>query len=222
MAKVKTRHKINSDESIERKGSVATGLSDEAKKITNETLKQLWENLLGGTRDAKEQVTGTPESHDTLSHQNEVVMTEGREASLHDGEAKIEKIQAQVMHQEYFQELTTGEKRKGHEQKIEIKMQIDQILAEIKMISGTSKEMEAVVQEADKQQVTQEVGNYHLNFFSWLLDTVRMARVRMEAGNSWMQLFANKKKGRSYWSMAKKHGTSFSLSGERSTATQTG
>jgi hypothetical protein len=222
MAKVKARLKINSDEAVERKGSVSSGLTDEAKKITNETLKQLWENLLGSTKDAREQVTGI-EVQESKKTKSEGILTEGHAVSIaQEAEAKIEKIQAQVLHQEYFQEVTTGEKRKNNEQKVEIKMQIDQILAEIRTISATSQEMETIVKEANKQQVTKEVGTYHLNFFAWLLDTVRTARVRMEAGNSWMQMFAGKKNGRAYWSMAKKHGTSFSLSGERSTATQTG
>lgn len=222
MAKAKTRLKINSDESVERKGSVASNLSDEAKKITNETLKELWESLLGGTQDAKSQVIGAESSESHKSSRREVVMTEGHAISISEITEKAKKVEAQIAHQEYFQEVTTGEKRKNNEQRIEMKTQIEQILHEIKIIASTSKEIEMVVKEADKQEVTREVGTYHLNFFSWLLDTVRMARIRMEAGNSWMQVFSSKKKGRSYSSMSKKHGTSFSLSGERSTATQTG
>jgi len=222
MAKVKARAKINSTERLETKGSVASALSNEAKKITNDALKQLWDNLLGSTKDVQEQVTGTEVHVGEKSSKKSGLLTEGHAVSIGQEDEKVENAQVPALHHEYFQEVMTGEKRKNQAEKGEMKMQIDQILHEIKKIAATSQEMASVVEEASKQKVTKDVGTYHLNFFSWLLDTVRMARVRMDAGNSWMQMFASKKGERSYSSMSKKHGTSFSLSGERSTATQTG
>jgi len=66
------------------------------------------------------------------------------------------------------------------------------------------------------------IGKYHVNFFEWMLSVVRAARIKVEESGSWLSAMSGKKAKKDYWGMSKKHGTSFSLSGERVVSQQTG
>lgn len=223
MTKSKAKRAHVSSESVETKENVATAVKSEVKKTAEDGIKEIWEQLLGAGKDVKSQVVGKYESSQTSedSHGNEHILEEGQEAVLQ-AEEKVEKIQAQMAHNEYFREIQGGEKQKLTVEQRELQGQIQQILVEIKRIANTSKGVKMAVKEAEKQEMPKEVGRYHLNFFDWLLGVVRDARVKMEAGAQWSGMFSSKKKQKQYWGMAKKHGTSFSLSGERSSSNQTG
>jgi hypothetical protein len=65
-------------------------------------------------------------------------------------------------------------------------------------------------------------GKYHLNFFEWMLVTIQNARMRIEDSAAWVGVVSGKKNKKDYWNLAKSHGTSFMLSGERVAATQVG
>jgi hypothetical protein len=85
-----------------------------------------------------------------------------------------------------------------------------------------SKQLEATFKNVQIEQRVVKAGRYHETLLTFILSLVRSAKVKMEEGTSWMNVTKNKKQQRQYQSMAKKHGTSFTLNNERTVATQTG
>ena len=100
--------------------------------------------------------------------------------------------------------------------------QIEQLLKEIKMLAQSTQNLTSEVQMAAMEQMPVNPGKYHLNFFEWLVKMIRSLRERVDESASWLRVFQSKKKQKQYWSMFKKHKSSFSLSSERSLATQVG
>jgi len=65
-------------------------------------------------------------------------------------------------------------------------------------------------------------GIYHLTFFEGFLKLVINMRDKVEDGVTFAKLFKGRKQERTYSSMAKKSGTSFTQHHDRAVATQTG
>lgn len=105
----------------------------------------------------------------------------------------------------------------------EVNERLQQIMNELKRLIGSSKVLQAEFADVNMDQTPPQVGEYHINFFDWLLLTIRTAREKVEDSGAWLATTKSKsgKKG-GYWGMFKKHGTSFGLSNERTAATQTG
>lgn len=102
-----------------------------------------------------------------------------------------------------------------------LKPHIDAIRAELKMLAASLKSLNAEIQKA-VTEVPVAPGVYHLNFFERLKSMLKILREEIDDSSSWLALQNNRKKKKSYWSMYKKHGTSFGLSHERNLATQAG
>lgn len=105
---------------------------------------------------------------------------------------------------------------------VEVAREIQAIHFEIERIISTSKEVEMSVRQVTTQSLPEKPGEYHLNFFQWILRLVKEARMKVEESATWLSLFISKKKQRNYWAMFKKHGTQFALSNERVITTQIG
>lgn len=142
-------------------------------------------------------------------------MHAGEEVKL--GEHKAESGE---IAQEYVQEMIHPE-RAGSSENQEIQVRIEQILVEIKRLTESSKELELEFKDVATEAPMAEVGKYHENFLEWVLATIKTARMRIEESAGWLSAM-HSKKDRKYWSMFKKHGTTFGLSNERVVATQTG
>jgi len=104
----------------------------------------------------------------------------------------------------------------------ELEMQLREIMAEIKKLADSSKELQMQFKEVAVEQQVVAPGKYHKTFFSWLFSIIRAARAKVEDSGAWLAAMQSKRKSKEYWSMAKKGGTSFSLSNERNVATQVG
>jgi len=113
--------------------------------------------------------------------------------------------------------------RAMHAENREITQKLQEIMNELRRLVSTSKILQMEFADVSVEQAPQSAGEYHLNFFDWLLLTIRAARQKVEDSGAWLASAKSKggKKG-GYWGMFKKHGTSFGLSNERSVATQTG
>jgi|SRR3989344_1947416 len=127
---------------------------------------------------------------------------------------------------EYGKEYTRGvlhyQEQATRVESHEIKQQIEQIMVEIKRLVDTSTVLEAQFQEVTTEYTPAKAGKYHQNFFEWMLTMIRSAREKIDDSGAWLQAIASKKGKKQYWSMFKKHGTTFGLSNERVVATQTG
>lgn len=99
--------------------------------------------------------------------------------------------------------------------------QINSVRIELKQLALTLKSLNTEVEKAINDAPI-DAGVYHQNFFERLRSLITLMRKQVNEGRSWLNLFQSRKKSRGYWKMYKKHGTSFGLSSERSTATQAG
>lgn len=108
------------------------------------------------------------------------------------------------------------------ERDIEVQQKIQEILRELKSLA---KSVEAVNKEVAKitvEQIPQNGGTYHLNFFEWVLKIIKLARAKVSESALWLSTFQSRKAKKGYWQMFKKHGTSFALSSERALASSMG
>jgi len=150
-------------------------------------------------------------------------MTPGQEIDLSVKREKKEKVEKRVEAGiDYISEILHGEKRISRHEQAELNQRIDQLLGELHKLAQSSKSLEVEFKQVVVEQRPVMAGKYHVNFFEWLLSVVRAARIKVEESSSWLGAISGKKSKKDYWGMAKKHGTSFSLSGERVVATQVG
>lgn len=217
MKNKKTRSGEFSDERVEAKAT-NTSVSDSLKDLGSSALKSLWEDLLSGSaKKVPEQIFKTTEERASKQHfsgeleKNQEINLKKNEQSL-----RLE------LHREYFNEVKFAETRKIRDEQKYIEKRVEEILIELKKLAKSSKEIQVLFKEITIEEMPVKAGTYHINFFEWVLSVVRNARMKVEEGASWMSMFSSKKRQKEYWSMFKKHGTTFGLSQERTMATQTG
>ena len=117
--------------------------------------------------------------------------------------------------------MTTSEQRQKQENR-ELRTKIEEITIELKKLSKSSKELEVTIKDVNIDLLPEAPGKYHVNFFEWILLTIQIARVRVEESANWASTVTGKRAKKDYWSLSRKHGTSYQLSGERAVAQQVG
>lgn len=188
-------------------------LGSEVKKTADDALKgavsDLWKQMLGkgeysqaGSKDVRKQGDLKP----------------GEELNLRE-EKKTVYVEPGV---DYAREIIHGERKIEAKENQETKIKIQEILIEIKKLTASSKELEIQFKDISVEQIPQGAGKYHSNFVEWVLVMIRSARERVDHAVTWTGAIKGKKNQKQYWSLFKKHGTSFGLSGERMVATQVG
>ena len=123
---------------------------------------------------------------------------------------------------DYSREIVHAGERVIIKEKREVEEQLREIAIELKKLTDSSSDLRAQFKDVAIEQHVVSPGKYHKSFFSWLLSLIRIARMRVEDSGAWLAAMQSKKKFREYGSMAKKHGTGFTLSNERTVATQVG
>ena len=93
---------------------------------------------------------------------------------------------------------------------------------EIKKLREEVKEVEHVVKDVDVDKVPERPGKYDLTVVEFIFVLVREARKKVADVSEYAGVFKSRKREKSYHSMAKKHGTSFSMHHDRAVATQSG
>ena len=185
-----------------------------ANDLAKGMMTDLWDQMLG-TEVGKKQNTKTSGE-----------MAQGQEISF-SNKGKKEKPQEEKKRNieagwDYQGEIIHAERRVWQTENRELSTKIEQIMIELKKLAKSSKELEVTFRDISVEERPVNPGKYHLNFFEWVLSTITSARMRIEDSANWASMFSSKKNKREYWSLFKKHGTSFGLSGERVVATQTG
>jgi len=138
---------------------------------------------------------------------------------IEDIERKLPQIEAAI---DYSREVIHVGEGVTQRENQEIEVQLKEVMVEIKKLTDSSKELQVQFKEVAVGQHVANPGDYHKSFFSWLLSVVRAARMNIEDSGTWLNAINCKKKMKNYATMAKKHGTSFTLNNERTVATQTG
>lgn len=123
---------------------------------------------------------------------------------------------------DYRREIVHAEKRIQQENTQELSVKIQEIIIELKQLMNVSEELKVEFKQIATEQKIVNPGKYHVSFFEWVLLIVKQARMKVEDSQAWMAAFKSKKAKKQYWSMFKKHGTTFGLSNERVVSTQTG
>lgn len=168
------------------------------------------------------QMLGVKESATREAEKVEGELKEGEEISF--AKAKKEKNTHIEPGIDYRREIIHAETVVSRHENQELRQRLNEIQVELKKITQSSKELETTFKEVTKEtlNVTVEPGKYHVNFFEWVLSTIQNARVRIESAATWINAISSKKSRKDYWSLSKKHGTSYSLSSERVVAQQVG
>ena len=206
--------------------SIETGVNEVGKQVSTlskDALRSIWEDFIKASakQTLPEQLLNVKSEKKGLQS-HEAILQEGQEFSLIQEKSEKKAVVASE-HREYFRSLDPIEAPRAQE--VEKRQQVA-LQMEIKKLIKASKEMEIAFKQVS-QQVTVDSksgspSTYEINFLEFVLMTVRNARVRVEEGKNWLALFASKKGQKQYWNQFAKKGTSFSMSSERSTATQTG
>lgn len=128
-------------------------------------------------------------------------------------------------HIDYHNEIRKSGEHANRSENRQLTQQVQEILAELQRLIKSSKAVEMEFAEYAVMETPAEVGDYDLNFFEWLMITIKQAREKVEDSGAWLSAVKGKngkKGGNDYWSMFKKHGTQFGMSNERSSATSVG
>lgn len=168
-------------------------------------MSDVWTQFLGGEATQKK----SPRTGD---------LEPGREINLKE-EKKVQAVEPGI---NYAREIIHAERKVQAENEQQTKARIQEILIEIKKLTSSSKELQIEFKDVAMEQIPQGAGKYHTAFVEWMLSLIRSARERVDSAVSWTNTMKSKKGQRQYWSLFKKHGTSFGLSGERVVATQVG
>lgn len=201
------------EDSIERHNQDTKSVNGSLTGVSSDVLSTLWNDLLtGGSKDVSTQLFGGS------SHSQE--LQPGQEMSLKKQEKKS--TQPTEAHMEYFREVKNADVSPARQADMATEKRVDDIRREIKQLMQATKELSSTFKSAQIEQQVVKAGTYHETLLTFILFLVRSAKVKIQEGSSWLNVAKSKKQQRQYQSMAKKHGTSFTLSNERTTATQTG
>ncbi len=178
-----------------------------------ETASTLWRQLLG------ENAANKPDKEGQMSGD----LTEGEELDLTRKQQKLaEKLSNIEAGYDYKNEILHFEKKEAQETQTQTSSRVQEILVEIKNLSKSVKELEIEVKDVSMDSVPAKAGKYHQTFFEYLLTVLRNARLRVENSANWLHALTGKKAKKGYWDLAKKHGTSYSLSADRVVSQQVG
>jgi len=194
-------------------GGVAQAGADLAKSTIN---LDNWDEYLGLADNEEKK----------KKHQASGDLLEGQELNLKDLKEENSKVTEKKAEIEpgidYHRETLHAGERATTQENRELDAQLREIAIEIKKLTDSSKELQAQFKDVAIIEHVAKPGKYHKSFFSWMLSMIQIARRKVEDSGAWLKALHSKKKSREYGAMAKKHGTTFSLSNERVVATQVG
>lgn len=187
-------------------------VEDTRKELTqtvkNEVLEKsvttAWEQLLGKREAPKTRVEGD--------------LKEGEPLTLSRRE-KAKSIEPAI---NYASEIVNSSEKSARRENQELRIRVEEIVIELKKLSKSSKQLEASIKDVNIDILPETPGKYHLNFFEWLLASLKTARIKVEESASWVSVVTGKRTKKDFWSLARKHGTSYQLSSERVVAQQVG
>lgn len=120
---------------------------------------------------------------------------------------------------DYRREVVQGISMRRSREQQEMDQKLQEIMNELKRLVKSSTIISNEYAALTVEQGPVMAGSYHMNFFDFMLSVITTARMKVEDSGAWM---AVSKKKNGYQQKASSLGTKFTLSQERSTATQTG
>ncbi len=191
-------------------GDIVSGVQDSFRKdLLERSVNDAWEQLLGIEHQEKSKKSPEAVAGD---------LVEGEEIELAVKE-KASKIEAGY---DYKTEILHFEQKATKKENREVKAEIEEIRAELVKLVKSSQELQGKFETVTVESLPVAAGKYHLNFFDFVRSEISKALMNVKEAATWMNVVTHKADRKSYWSLAKKHGTSYSLSGERVVSTQVG
>lgn len=198
---------------IESFKGIGQAVLDSTADLGRDAVADLWTQLLGGEKNSsKDQFAGDLSEGEEIDFKAIKKKKSTEKSNFNDIEPAID----------YKREILQRETQAVRENTQVLKVKIEEILTELKKITATSAELAVEFKEITVEQRIEKPGDYHLNFFQWMLSVVKSARMKIEDSGAWLSVMKSKKGKRNYWAMFEKHGTTFGLSNERVVATQVG
>lgn len=204
----KTTQKVRK-ETIKNPYETGTDIISKAKDVARDEFSEDWRIAMRQMLGIKEDDTDKKASGD---------LNEGEEIIFPKKEKRVN-IEPGI---DYVREIIHAETTINRKDEAHLEAKIEEIVIELKKLSESSKELQLEFKDITVATLPSKPGKYHLNFFEWMLATIQNARMRIEDSAVWMGVVSGKKGKKDYWTLVKSHGTSYMLSGERVTATQTG
>ncbi|EKD86992.1 MAG: hypothetical protein ACD_37C00084G0002 [uncultured bacterium] len=190
------------------------GIGSEVKdsvldELGKTSVMNAWDQLLG---------IDSNDSKQSGSHGGD--LSAGQELDLTNVKKEVHKLTEQG--EEFVREIVHAGKKAASEESREIQVKIHEIIIEIKQLANSSQQLRKQVEVIAMEQTGETTGQYHVSFLENALQWIRDARMNVEDSLAWFSALRSKKAARQYGAMAKKRGTSFTLSNERTVSTQVG
>lgn len=239
MAGTKSKSKLSIAEPFETgrelvrslKNPATKWLADEFVDEAGKTGRTFIEQLLGLEPKKSSDATHADAATENLAakHKDVVIfnLSDHRGSTSEKSKAQVEKPRSHAeaaidYHGQFRNELIHSRERASRSETREMQQNIEQIKVELSRLITSSQVLKMEFAEVAVEQSTPNVGEYHINFFQWMLAVIRTARQKVEDSGSWLGTVKGKGSKRGYWGMFQQHGTTFALSGERAVATQVG
>lgn len=127
---------------------------------------------------------------------------------------------------QYLQNIQKQEKEIFNSKQKAVETQVAKLMqelaAEVNKLEQQTSELTSEIRHATVDMAPIRPGIYHLNFFNWVIGTLRDLRKRVNDSRLWLNMWSQKKKQKGYWAMYKKYGNKFAMSDERGIATAGG
>lgn len=205
----KKKQFVIADNPIEQLKDVGTGVVSELSEIPKGILDTALEQF--GLKPQKQPLSGEINLATGIHKTTEKIDQQG--ASI---DAKLRQLRAvQTQEKEIF-----SSKQKALEQQIGKVMQ--ELQQEVVKLQKQTSELTGEVRAITVETIPVKPGAYHLNYFEFVISMLRDLRKRVSESRIWLQMWSKKKQQKGYWSMFKKHGTSFAMSEERAIASANG
>jgi hypothetical protein len=109
--------------------------------------------------------------------------------------------------------LASEDKERSTQKSNELKLQLQALMQEVLSLAKSTQNLGQEVEVA-AMAAPAEPGVYHVIFFEKLISFIRSFRAKIDNASVWLHSSNKRAEKKHYWSMYKKHGASFLLSGE--------
>lgn len=204
----KTKTVVLSDNPVEQLTELGKGIASDIADVPIDIFNSALEQI--GLKSPKKPLSG---EINLRGGQNSTENTPSQEVSLG---RKVNQLQ--MVHSS---EKEVFNRQKSQDQ-ADIQKLKQELQVEIKKLEAQTAELTTEVKSMTVESQKTQPGDYYKNFLIWILHTLRDMRQRVNESRLWLNASTQKKQQRNYWSMFKKHGTSFAMSEERAIASANG
>lgn len=207
--------------------AVGKAAQETAKDFTGDFFKQLFGDLLGASSKAPSESVikkGTEQIKNLDPKTGAVELFNAKNHGKTESGKRTEKAPRQEAAINYHRDVLHNRERASRGEVRDMNDKVKQLTFEIQQLASSSAELRKNFFESSMNHAPAKVGEYHIHFLEWMILMIKSAREKVEDSNAWLNTVKGKggKKGKGYWGMFKKHGTSFGMSNERAVATQAG